>query len=109
MGASESAAVSSPSLGRPRCEVTMTAAPASSAMRMAGTLARMRVSSVISRASFSGAFRSQRMNTRLPLTRPWAQRSEKRSTGMGWIPLKEAVRFENDRCQRPVHGRWQSF
>ena len=35
-GASESSGLNSPSVGRPRCEVTITAAPASSAMRDAG-------------------------------------------------------------------------
>ena len=46
-GASESSGLNSPSVGRPRCEVTITAAPASSAMRMQGMEARMRVSSVM--------------------------------------------------------------
>ena len=56
----------SPSLGRPRCEVTITAAPLSSAMRMPGTEARMRVSSVIEPSSACGTLRSARMKTRLP-------------------------------------------
>ena len=46
-GAEESSGLSSPSVGRPRCEVTMTAAPAASAISIAGTEARMRVSSVM--------------------------------------------------------------
>jgi hypothetical protein len=46
-GARLSSGLNWPSVGRPRCEVTITAAPASSAMRMAGTLARTRVSSVM--------------------------------------------------------------
>ena len=50
-GASVSSALSSPSVGRPRCEVTITAAPALSAACMAGTDARIRVSSVIWPAS----------------------------------------------------------
>src|SRR5258706_3616519 len=44
----------------------MTAAPASSAWRNAGTEARMRLSSVILPTSSCGTFRSARMNTRLP-------------------------------------------
>ena len=46
-GASESAGENSPSVGRPRCDVTITAAPRASASRMPGTEARMRVSSVM--------------------------------------------------------------
>src|SRR5688572_31734857 len=65
MGASESSGLSSPSVGRPRCEVTITAAPCLSACWMPGTEARMRVSSVIFPSSI-GTFRSQRMKTRLP-------------------------------------------
>ena len=64
--ASESASVSTPSFGRPRWDVTITAAPASSARRMPGTEARMRVSSEMRPASSNGTFRSARMNTRLP-------------------------------------------
>ena len=60
----------------------MTAAPASSAMRMAGTLARMRVSSVMAPRSSCGTLRSARMKTRLPCTAPCAHRSEKRMTFM---------------------------
>ena len=60
----------------------MTAAPASSAIWMHGTLARMRVSSVMAPASSCGTFRSARMNTRLPLAAPCAHRSEKRRTFM---------------------------
>ena len=65
-GSRESAALNSPSVGRPRCDVTITAAPAVSAAWMAGTDARMRVSSVILPASSCGTLRSARMNTRLP-------------------------------------------
>src|SRR5690606_3745283 len=68
--ASESASVSTPSVGRPRWEVTMTAAPLSSARRMPGTEARMRVSSLIWPASSNGTLRSARMNTRLPCSAP---------------------------------------
>ena len=49
----------------PSKEVTITAAPWSSAYLIAGTEARMRVSSV-TRASSTGTLRSARMNTRLP-------------------------------------------
>ena len=51
---------------------------ASSAMRMAGMEARMRVSSVILPASSCGTFRSARMKTRWLRALPWAHRSEKR-------------------------------
>ncbi|EWS62954.1 hypothetical protein Y695_03814 [Hydrogenophaga sp. T4] len=63
-GASESSGLNSPSMGRPRCDVTMTAAPASSAIWIAGMLARMRVSSVMLPASSCGTLRSARMKTR---------------------------------------------
>ncbi len=66
IGARESSGLNSPSVGRPRCDVTMTAAPASSACWIAGTDARIRVSSVILPASSCGTLRSARMNTRLP-------------------------------------------
>ncbi len=81
-GASESSGLNSPSVGRPRWLVTITAAPASSAMRMHGTEARTRVSSVMLPASSCGTLRSARMNTRLPATWPEATRSEKRITFM---------------------------
>src|SRR5216117_1942009 len=64
-GARESSGLSSPSLGLPRCEVTITAAFWSSAWRMPGNEARMRVSSVILPPSI-GTLRSARMKTRLP-------------------------------------------
>src|SRR3989449_11751013 len=64
-GASESSGLSTPSLGLPRCEVTITAAFCSSAWRMPGSEARMRVSSVILPLSI-GTLRSARMKTRLP-------------------------------------------
>ena len=81
-GASESSGLNSPSVGRPRCEVTITAAPTSRAMRIAGTLARMRVSSVMFPSSSCGTLRSARMKTRLPLAEPLAHKSEKRMTFM---------------------------
>src|SRR5467141_1621921 len=64
-GASECSGFRSPSLGLPRCEVTITAAFWSSAWRMPGNEARMRVSSVIRPFSI-GTLRSARMKTRLP-------------------------------------------
>jgi len=81
-GASGSAADTVPSVGRPRCEVAITAAPASRAMAMQAMLARMRVSSVMLPASSCGTLRSERMNTRLPATWPCARKSEKRITFM---------------------------
>jgi hypothetical protein len=59
---------SSPSVGRPRCEVTMTAAPFSRQYLIDGSEALMRVSSVMLPASSCGTFRSARMKTRLPET-----------------------------------------
>ena len=70
------------SLGTPALPAVQAPAPASSAMRMHGTLARMRVSSVISAASFCGTFRSARMKTRWPASLPCAIRSLRRSTFM---------------------------
>jgi hypothetical protein len=49
---------------------------------MQGTEARMRVSSVMSPASFCGTFKSARMKTRWPLTLPCWHKSEKRMTFM---------------------------
>ncbi len=63
----------------------MTAAPASSAICMAGSEARMRVSSVmraVPPAKSSGTFRSARMNTRLPRNWPEAAKSESRRNFM---------------------------
>ncbi len=65
-GARESSALKIPSFGRPRCEVTISAAPLSSARRMPGTEARMRVSSVMRPLSSCGTLRSARIKTRLP-------------------------------------------
>ncbi len=87
-GASESSGLNSPSVGRPRCEVTITAAPASSAAWMAGTDARTRVSSVMLPWSSCGTFRSARMKTRWPETLPSAIRSVRRLTWlMGLIEV----------------------
>ena len=61
----------------------MTAAPASKAMRMHGTEARMRVSSLMWPWSSKGTFKSARMKTRWPLAWPWAHRSAKRMMFMG--------------------------
>ena len=87
-GASESSGLNSPSVGRPRWLVTITAAPASSASWMQGTEARMRVSSVMLPASSCGTLRSARMNTRLSLAWPEAARSEKRITFMAFTQSK---------------------
>ena len=83
-GASESSGLNAPSVGRPRWLVTITAAPASSAIWMQGMEARMRVSSVMRPASSCGTLRSARMKTRWPWALPWAHRSEKRRMFMGW-------------------------
>src|SRR3546814_10671853 len=47
-----------------------------SAMRMAGTDARIRVSSVIA-PSFNGTFKSERMKTRLPASAPESANEER--------------------------------
>ena len=65
-GASESVPLHTPSFGRPRCEVTMTAAPFSRASLMVGSEAVMRCSEVITPASLIGTLRSWRISTRLP-------------------------------------------
>ena len=54
-----------PSVGRPRCDISMTAAPASSAALIVGNAARMRAS-LVTLPSATGTFRSSRMRTRLP-------------------------------------------
>jgi uncharacterized membrane protein YfcA len=54
-------------------------------MRMHGTEARMRVSSVILPASSCGTLRSARMNTRWPRTWPERTKSEKRRTFMATL------------------------
>ena len=86
-GGGLSSGLNSPSVGRPRWLVTMTAAPASSAIFTAGMLARMRVSSVISPASFCGTFRSARMNYALATSWPLAMTSEKRMNFVGELAL----------------------
>ena len=96
-GASESCGWHCPSVGRPRCDVTITAAPASSAMRMHGSEARIRVSSVMRPASSCGTFKSARINTRLPCACPLAQRSEKRMNCM-------VKPFENTKILRMTGG-----
>jgi hypothetical protein len=60
----------------------MTAAPAARAIWMQGTLARMRVSSVMLPSSACGTFKSARMKTRCPAAWPLAHKSEKRMTFM---------------------------
>jgi hypothetical protein len=89
-GASESSGLNSPSVGRPRWLVTITAAPASSAMRMQGT--RGADAGVFGDvpASSCGTLRSARMKTRWPRALPWAHRSDLRAIGsravvrLGW-------------------------
>ena len=54
-----------PSVGRPRCDINMTAAPASSAASIVGMAARIRESEVTSPPA-TGTFRSSRIKTRLP-------------------------------------------
>ena len=65
-GARENFSSTTPSVGRPRCESRTTPAPLSSAMRMPGRAARIRLSLVM-RPSFMGTLRSWRMTTVLPL------------------------------------------
>src|SRR3546814_11466481 len=79
-GASVSAGATVPSTGRPRCEVTMKEAPASSAMRIAGTDARLRVSSVID-LSFTGKFKSERKHTISPSSAPESDKEKRHLVG----------------------------
>ena len=65
--------------GRPRCDTTVTRAPASRSALSVGRTARMRPSSVISSPS-SGTFRSARRSTRRPAT-PSLRRSSSVFTG----------------------------
>ena len=64
-GASECRGSGLPSFGRPRCDITITRAPARAACRNVGTAARSRASLVTS-PSLTGTFRSSRMSTRRP-------------------------------------------
>ena len=64
-GASDSFSSNCPSVGRPRCDTSISRAPLESAWRMPGSEARMRVSSVIT-PSCSGTLKSSRISTRLP-------------------------------------------
>jgi len=64
-GLSESSSLNSPSVGRPKCEVTITFAPAFIACSIVGIEAVMRASEV-TLPFLTGTFRSARMNTRLP-------------------------------------------
>lgn len=66
-GRGEEKAGSGAPLGRPRCEATITRAPASDRALTVGTTARMRPSSVIV-VPDSGTLRSARTKTRLPAT-----------------------------------------
>src|SRR5579883_2041429 len=54
-------------LGRPRCEARIRRAPCSTAYRIVGSVARIRVSSVMDPASSSGTLKSTRIKTRLPV------------------------------------------
>src|SRR5690606_10636701 len=54
-----------PSFGRPRCDITMTAACCSSAILKVGSAASMRAS-LVTRPSLTGTLRSSRISTRLP-------------------------------------------
>ena len=80
-GASESASENTPSFGRPKCEVTITAAPFSSARRRVGSAARRRCSEVTLPAA-TGTFRSSRISTRWPER----SRSVMRRIAMGQAP-----------------------
>src|SRR6056297_1986680 len=71
-GASEYCASNSPSSGRPRCDITITAAPATSAWRMVGTEALMRASEV-TLPSRMGTLRSARMRTRFSFMSTWSR------------------------------------
>src|SRR5690606_25686753 len=62
-GASENAGSRSPSFGLPRCDITMTRAPASSACFSVGTAASRRAV-LVTLPSLIGAFRSSRISTR---------------------------------------------
>ena len=64
-GASEAAGSGLPSLGRPRCDMTMTRAPASSAERNVGNAASSRAV-LVTLPSLTGTFKSSRISTRLP-------------------------------------------
>ena len=74
IGASESFSLHCPSVGRPRCEVTMMAPPRAAASSIPGTDALILESSVMPPASSCGTFMSLRMNTRLPRTSVSASR-----------------------------------
>ena len=91
-----SSAGSGAPLGRPRCAATTTRAPASSRVRIVGTLARIRPSSVI-RSPSSGTLRSERTSTRLPRRSP-------RSSSC-FIGLLRRIRLRPDRSERTGRRR----
>ena len=86
-GLSENCSSYWPSVGRPRCESTITPAPLSRAIPMVGRAARMRLSLVI-RPSFMGTLRSSRMTTVLPPQ----SRSASFLTGIMRLPVVGVIR-----------------
>ena len=64
-GCNENSAVGSPSVGRPRCDMTITAAFPSNACCNVGKAARIRAS-LVTFPALTGTLRSSRMSTRLP-------------------------------------------
>ena len=92
-GAKVSASLHTPSLGRPRCEVTSTVAPFSRASFSVGNDAVMRCSEVILPASI-GTLRSWRIRTRLLLR----SRSLMRMMGIGlsWSIKGKSTRHYSD-------------
>ena len=84
--------------------MTITAAPAPSAISIAGTEARMRVSSVMRPSSSCGTLRSARMKTRRPDTLPAAIRSAKRRTFIHGCSV-EAAHFTFAPRPEPISPR----
>ena len=64
-GDSDSAGSNSPSFGRPRCDMTITAAPRSMQVRIVGKAATIRAS-LATFPSLKGTLKSSRISTRLP-------------------------------------------
>src|SRR5690606_6247222 len=88
-------------LGRPRCAVTTTLAPASASALRVGTDAMIRPGSVMLRSSSSGTFRSERTNTPRPET-PSARRSS--SVLMATVPpfALQGLPDQRDQVDQPV-------
>src|SRR3990172_4137622 len=108
-GASESSGLNSPSLGRPRWDVTITRAPASSACLIPGTAARIRVSSAMFPASSWGTLRSARMKTRLPCRSTSVMR--RKAISASWrprprraLPLSRGLRRRGGRFHEGDRG-----